>query len=99
MSKDNKILAQMSTDIEEARQKANFSIESMLYLLRGGKEAVERLNSLREIAESEPVFSKAGAPFQSRQEVNDNLYIIHYKSFFSRKKKLIFCSNYITLCL
>lgn len=65
----NKFLAQMSTDIEEARSKATFNTESLLYLLRGGKDAVDELNKIRALAESEPVFSKANTPFQSRQEV------------------------------
>lgn len=67
---DNKILTQMNTDIEEARQKANFSINSMFTMLRGGEESVKKLNDLRQIAENEPVFSKADTPFQSRQEVS-----------------------------
>lgn len=66
---DNKYLAQMSIDIEEARSKSTFSIESMLYLLRGGKEAVDRVNKIRQLAENEPLFSKSDLPFQSRQEV------------------------------
>lgn len=69
MANDNKFLVQMSTDIEEARSKATFNTDSLLYLLRGGKEAVDELNKIRALAESEPVFSKADTPFQSRQEV------------------------------
>ncbi|GAA5797239.1 hypothetical protein HPULCUR_002619 [Helicostylum pulchrum] len=65
---NNKTLVQMNIDIEEARQKADFSIDSMLNLLRGGEEAVKKLNDLRQLAENEPVFSKAETPFQSRQE-------------------------------
>lgn len=68
-NEDNKFLAQMSTDIEQARSKATFNTESLLYLLRGGKDAVDELNKIRALAESEPVFSKANTPFQSRQEV------------------------------
>ncbi|KAI9253672.1 acyl-CoA dehydrogenase/oxidase C-terminal [Helicostylum pulchrum] len=65
---NNKTLVQMNIDIEEARQKADFSIDSMLNLLRGGEEAVKKLNDLRQLAENEPIFSKAETPFQSRQE-------------------------------
>lgn len=60
----------MNIDIEEARQKADFSIDSMLNMLRGGEEAVKKLNDLRQLAENEPIFSKAETPFQSRQEVS-----------------------------
>lgn len=67
-NEDNKFLAQMSTDIEQARSKATFNTQSLLYLLRGGKDAVDELNKIRALAESEPVFSKANTPFQSRQE-------------------------------
>lgn len=67
---ENKFLAQMSLDMEEARQKANFSTDSMLYLLRGGKDQVDSLNHVRALAEKEPLFSKQDTPFQSRQEVD-----------------------------
>jgi hypothetical protein len=95
MTNDNKFLTQMSTDIEEARNKSTFSIESMLYLLRGGKEAVNQMNEIRALAESEPVFSKADTPFQSRQEVILLLFVnkcICVLTFLST-------SNYITHCL
>lgn len=66
---DNVYLAQMSADMEEARKKASFSIESMVYLLRGGKEAYEKSNKIRELAEREPLLDKSVLSFQSRQEV------------------------------
>lgn len=66
---DNTYLAQMSTDMEEARSKATFFSKSMHYLLRGGKEAVERKNKIRQLAEREPLFNKSSLSFQSRQEV------------------------------
>ncbi|KAI7888616.1 acyl-CoA dehydrogenase/oxidase C-terminal [Mucor mucedo] len=65
---DNVYLAQMSTDMEEARAKASFPVQSMVYLLRGGKEAYEKSNKIRELAEREPLFDKSRLSFQSRQE-------------------------------
>ncbi|KAL9540072.1 hypothetical protein MBANPS3_009894 [Mucor bainieri] len=65
---ENKHLAQMNADIENARKKADFSSESMLHLLRGGPKAIEKLNQVRALAEQEPLFDKSNFPFQSRQE-------------------------------
>ncbi|KAF1806257.1 acyl-CoA dehydrogenase/oxidase C-terminal [Mucor lusitanicus] len=65
---ENKHLVQMNADIENARKKADFSITSMLHLLRGGPKAIEKLNQVRALAEQEPLFDKSNFPFQSRQE-------------------------------
>lgn len=73
---NNKYLTQMSTDIEEARAKATFPIQSMIYLLRGGKDAVERVQKTRELAEKEPLFNKSNMVFQSRQEVIQTLVYV-----------------------
>lgn len=66
---DNKHLLQMTSDLQNARNKATFSTESMLHFLRGGPEALAKLNHVRALAEKEPVFDKFNTPFQSRQEV------------------------------
>ncbi|KAI7897930.1 acyl-CoA dehydrogenase/oxidase C-terminal [Cokeromyces recurvatus] len=68
MAVNNKYLLQMSTDIQEARMKATFSVGSMLYLLRGGPEAIKKLNYVRNIIEQESLFDKSKIPFQNRQE-------------------------------
>lgn len=66
----NKTLIQMSTDIETARNKSYFSIESMYYLLRGGPKAIEQLEYFRNLTQSDPVFNKSDVPFLNRQEVS-----------------------------
>lgn len=80
---DNNHLVQMTLDLQEARSKATFSTESMLHLLRGGPEALAKLNYVRALAEKEPVFDKFNTPFQSRQEV----YIIFYLLLYQTTKK------------
>ncbi|KAI8977142.1 hypothetical protein BDF20DRAFT_913512 [Mycotypha africana] len=67
--KNVKALQQMSADIEEARQNASFSTQSMLFLLHGGKEKIAKINQLRALIEQEPLLAdKSLTPFQSRQE-------------------------------
>lgn len=64
-------LNQNNLDIEAARSKANFSIESMNQLLRGGPEAVAKINRTRELIAREPLFEKSKLPFLNRQEVRN----------------------------
>ncbi|KAI8094635.1 hypothetical protein BDF21DRAFT_448789 [Thamnidium elegans] len=64
----NKTLVQMSTDIETARNKSDFSTESMYYLLRGGPKAIEQLDYFRNLTQNDPVFNKSEVPFLNRQE-------------------------------
>jgi acyl-CoA oxidase len=66
---ENKHLKQMSTDMAEARSKATFKTDGMTTLLRGGPEAIAKLDKIRAIADQEPLFDKSKIPYQSRQDV------------------------------
>jgi acyl-CoA oxidase len=68
---ENKHLKQMSTDMAEARSKATFKTDGMTTLLRGGPEAIAKLDKIRAIAEQEPLFDKSKIPYQSRQDVKN----------------------------
>lgn len=69
MTKSTQLLNQNNVDIETARSKANFSVGAMTQVLRGGQDAVAKLNSTRELMAKEPLFDKSKLPFLNRQEV------------------------------
>lgn len=74
MTNSTQQLKQNNIDIEAARSKANFSVGSMTEVLRGGKDAVSKLNRIRDIVTNEPLFDKSKLPFLNRQEVSKPTY-------------------------
>ncbi|KAI8356114.1 acyl-CoA dehydrogenase/oxidase C-terminal [Choanephora cucurbitarum] len=65
---NNKHLVQMTNDLQEARNRASFSPDAMHRFIHGSSDKVEKIDKMRSIIESEPVFSKSQIPFQGRSE-------------------------------
>lgn len=62
-------LKQGNVDIEAARKNASFPVDLLTTLLRGGPEALDKLNRLRAIVEKEPLLDRSKTVFMSREEV------------------------------
>lgn len=62
-------LKQGNIDVETARKNASFSVDLLTTLLRGGPEALQKLNRLRAIVEREPLLHRSNTVFMSREEV------------------------------
>ncbi|KAI8146231.1 hypothetical protein BJV82DRAFT_409746 [Fennellomyces sp. T-0311] len=63
-----KQLQQSTLDIQAARQKSTVPVDLMTTYLRGGKEAINKIERYRALLANEPEISTKQAPFQSRQE-------------------------------
>lgn len=50
------------------RQRATFNVRSMTYILDGGKERTQRKEKIRDIIQSDPVFSKEDRFHMSRKD-------------------------------
>lgn len=73
MVQQSKQLQQTIIDIQRARQQTTFPVELMSRLLRGGKQAMAQLERMRALIAKEPLFDKSDMPFQSRQEVQQQM--------------------------